>query len=126
MTRPSRIALAAICSVAASSCNEPSDDGWVVVYGLQQVNFEVDADSIRENESGHKLAWTRSVLTDDSNRVGSIILHEYDCRGGRIRQLRSVYYPKGGSPEHEAHADADWSFVTPDSNGELRFDYVCS
>ena len=86
----------------------------------------IDRDSIRNMPNGHKRAWVRTELGKpfQTGDTGFRLLEEYDCGEGRVRALQSTWF-KGADVTFTSNDIGEWSYVGPETNGELALNFVC-
>ena len=102
---------------------------WIPVAASDQMDFYVDAGSIR-NVNGIRRYWVlQNYLKKQSVGVFSTIsLKESDCAQGRSRALQTTAYPQqnGGGNSLGTDNEINWVYVVPNSVGADVESFVCS
>jgi len=120
--------LAALMAVALPAPALAAD--WVLVgENVSDDKYYIDRQSIRLMPNGYKRAWIRSVYNTPSKfgDTSAKVYHEYDCSQGRRRMLTSTYY-KGEEVTGSGNtvgSNAEWQYSSPESIGEILFNFVC-
>jgi hypothetical protein len=116
-----KIALtAALIATTMSTAALAAD--WVLVSMNDEAVGSVDRTSIKQVGS-YKRAWDKIVYNNHPEYKELVSLTEYDCAGGRSRDIQTTgYYQNGKS---DTIGVGEWRFATPDSTGETKLNYVC-
>jgi hypothetical protein len=101
---------------------EASAADWVYVSSSNSADRYVDRTSIKQ-VGPYKRAWFRNVYINDPVYENQIILFEFDCAGGRAREIQMTTYYKSG--KSNTVGGRDWQYVSPDTARESIFNYVC-
>lgn len=99
-------------------------DDWALVPAGSSSRTYVERSSIREAPNGFKRAWFKTAYDDDSQYIEQKSYFEYDCTERRSRYLSIVTYLKNGE-NFTTDKLGNWRYITPDTTGELVFEYVC-
>jgi hypothetical protein len=111
---------AALIAITMSTAAMAAD--WVLVTSTDTGDRYVDRTSIKQ-VGPYKRAWDKIVWNNDPKYKETAVLTEYDCAGGRSREIQlTVYYQNG---ENISGDGDDWKYVTPDTNFEAMLNYIC-
>ena len=100
---------------------------WVLVSeSTNGDKYFVDRQSVRTLPDGYKRVWIQSsyLKTDPDEPNGSKYFKEFDCTGGRERNLQSTFF-KGEENLGTDYNPTKWTYILPESNVEAIFDFVC-
>lgn len=88
--------------------------------------YYVDTSSIRRTSSTVRFWIQTTYVNDKDGWESSKSYHEVDCAERRMRQLASTVYYKDGRNSSGANGPNPWTYVTPESIGEILLDYACA
>lgn len=116
-----KMGLSIIAMIAAMSAPAIAAD-WVLVSSHDTAERYVDRASIKQ-VGPYKRAWDKIVIHNDPEYKEMVSLTEYDCSGGRKRDIQMTSYLTNG--ESRSSGSTEWTYPPPETSAETTLDYVC-